>query len=53
MDDLTDDELVAEHRRAKLLARACDNAGEPDARDHHVAIQRALAREAEDRGLSL
>jgi hypothetical protein len=49
MDQLTDDELRAEHRRATLLGAIAENAGEADAADLYASVQRAIEYEMRER----
>jgi hypothetical protein len=51
MDNLTDEELYAERRRAELLGILADNAGEPDASNLHASSVRAIDVELRARKL--
>lgn len=53
MDRLSDEELMAEYRRAQLLAIIATNAGEADAEALWASVVRSIQNEARERRLEL
>jgi hypothetical protein len=52
-EDFTNDELVAERKRAQRYAKLCDTAGEADSSVHYWSVIRAIEAEMLNRGMEL
>lgn len=53
MDQMGENELRAEHRRARLLGAIAANAGEADAEALWASVQRSIENEAMQRTIAL